>query len=75
MFVCMTVVCDSDVSLDCDKDFLYCLQQNKTRQAFCIPSCFSNNGGCSNDKICITASGEEEEKVTGQVKCISPNGK
>ena len=49
--------CQLEDHLACDSEWTYCLKQ-KTKRATCIGSCLSYNGGCSDNRLCITAINE-----------------
>ena len=64
--------CGQDAFLACDSEWTYCLQQNKTRRATCVADCFSRNGNCPEDEICVTAMSEGDESP--RLQCVDTEG-
>ena len=69
VFFCVPVLCGDDALLACDSEWTYCLQQNKTRQAECVPSCLLQNGNCEEERICITNPG-----LRPALECVDRDG-
>ena len=67
------VPCGRDAFLACDSEWTYCLQQNKTRRASCVASCFVQNGNCDSDSICITKVPENDG--TPRLQCVKSDGR
>ncbi len=65
------VTCGSDAYIACDSEYLYCIQNNKTRRASCVSSCFGVNGYCEDDQVCTTTITEEGST---SLQCQDLNG-